>query len=273
MAYSVLLPVDTDESRALHQARYVSRFHDAPETVEATVLYVYPPDELTREEEGAFEEIDAAVAAAEHLEEKGIPVTRSIEDGGVAEQVVRTADDLDADEIVVGGRKRSGVQKVLLGSTTQDVMLSAERPVTVTGTDVVLGEGIERLLVPVDADERRARHQAEYVAGIPGVTEGVEVTVFYVFRHQDYKGAPPHEFGDVEAAVAAAEYLEERDVSVDRAAVGGEIARKIVDRAASLDADGIVMAGRKRSGLQKVLMGSTTTDVILSVERPVTLTG
>lgn len=273
MTYSVLVPVDTDESRALEQARYVARFHDAPETVEATVLYVYPPSELTREEEGAFDDIDAAVAAAEYLETREIPVTRSVDDGGVAEQIVRTADGMAADEIVVGGRRRSGVQKVLLGSTTQDVMLSAERPVTVTGEDVAVGDRIDRLLVPVDRDERRARHQAEYVAGLPGITEGVEVTVLYVFPHQDYKGAPPHEFDEVDAAVAAADHLEDRDVTVERVAVGGEVARKIVDRAGDLDADGVVMGGRKRSGLQKVLMGSTTTDVILSLERPVTLTG
>ena len=272
MAYSVLVPVDTDESRALNQARYVARFHDAPETVEATLLYVYPPGELTRDEEGSFDEIGAAVAAADHLEERGIPVTRSVDDGGVAEQVVRTAEGMDADEIVVGGRKRSGVQKVLLGSTTQDVMLSAERPVTLTGEDVALRDRIDRLLVPVDTDERRARHQAEYVAGLPGV-EDLEVTVLYVFPHQDYKGAPPHEFAEIDAAVAAADYLEERDVAVDRVGVGGEVTRTIVDRATDLGADGIVMGGRKRSGLQQVLMGSTTTDVVLSVERPVTLTG
>lgn len=272
MAYSVLVPVDTDESRALNQARYVARFYDAAETVEATVLYVYPPDELTKADEGVFAEIDAAVGAADFLDERGIDVTRSVEDGGVAEQIIRTAENLDVDEIVVGGRKRSALETVLLGSTAQDVMLSAERPVTVTGEDVAVGDRVDRLLLPVDRNESRARHQAEYVAALPGAT-GIEVTVLYVFPHQDYKGAPSHEFSEVESAVAAADYLEERDIPVDRAGEGGEVARTIIDHADHLDVDGIVMGGRKRSGIQKVLMGSTTTDVVLSVELPVTLTG
>ncbi len=273
MAYSVLVPIDRDEGRARHQAACVSRFHDAPETVEATVLYVYPRGRGPDDDAAAFSEVDAAVGAAAYLEERDVPVTRRIERGEVAERILEVADELDADEIVVGGRKRSGVQKVLLGSTTQDVMLSAERPVTVTGEDVTLGDSIDRLLVPVDTDEERARHQAAYVAGLPGITEGVDVTVLYVFRHQDYAGAPPHEFEEVDAAVAAAEYLEERDVTVDRVGVGGEISRKIVDYAEDLDVDGVVVGGRRRSGIQKVLMGSITTDVILSLDRPVTIAG
>lgn len=130
-----------------------------------------------------------------------------------------------------------------------------------------------RVLVPVDGDEDRALHQAKYVAGLPDAGEEVEATVLVVFRHQDYAGAPPHDFDEVDAAVRAADYLEEEGVPVDRVSVGGEVARKVVDEAEELDADCLVMGGRKRSGVQKVLLGSTVQDVVLSVERPVTITG
>ncbi|WP_336328974.1 MULTISPECIES: universal stress protein [unclassified Haloarcula] len=119
--YSVLVPVDRNEARASNQASYVSRLPDATATAEATVLYVMPPDEFADAEEVAFGDVDAAVQAADQLEEAGVSVTRMVADGGVAQQIVRTATELDSDEIVVGGRKRSGVSKVLLGSTAQDV--------------------------------------------------------------------------------------------------------------------------------------------------------
>jgi nucleotide-binding universal stress UspA family protein len=271
--YRVLVPVDRSEERAFHQAQYVARLPNAATDVEATVLFVVPPDELHDADSMKFSDIDAAVGAANLLEGEGVSVTRTVDDGSVSNQIVRSADELDVDEIAMGGRKRSGVSRVLLGSTVQDVMLSAERPVTVTSETAVTSGEIRQVLVPVDEDADRARHQAAYVAGLPGAAETVEATVLVVFRHQDYKGAPPHTFEEIDAAVEAADALEDEGIPVDRTAVGGEVARKIIDVASERGADSIVMGGRKRSGLQQVLLGSITQDVMLSAERPVTITG
>ncbi|GAB6861974.1 universal stress protein [Haloplanus litoreus] len=271
--YRILVPVDRDESRAAHQASYVARFPNAAESLDVTVLHVVPPDRFSTADDVAFADNGAAVTAADHVEAAGIQTTRLVADGGVAQEIVRTADDIDADEIVAGGRKRSGMTGVLLGSTVHDLMVSADRPVTLTGANSVLGEGTREVLVPVDRNADRARRQAEYVADLPGAETSVSATVFYVFRHQDYQGAPDHAFDDVEAAVETADYLESMGVSVDRVAVGGEVTRKIIGAAGDRDVDGIVMGGRKRSGVAKVLLGSTVQDVMLSASRPVTLTG
>lgn len=271
--YEVLIPVDQNETRAFHQARYVTRLPNAAEDVAATVLYVVPPEEFSEADEVAFSEIDAAVEAANLLEDEEISVTRSVDDGGVPQEIIRTADELDVNEIVVGGRKRSGVTQVLLGSTVQDLMTSAERPVTITGENVVLGDGTRRVLIPVDQDEERAHHQVEYVSHLPGGTGSIETTVFFVFPHQDYKGSPPHEFEEVDAAVRTAEELDHQGFAVERVATGGEVAETILETAEELEADSIVMAGRKRSGVMNVLLGSTTQDVLLSADRPLTVTG
>lgn len=271
--YRVLVPVDRDTNRALHQAKYVAGLPNATEDVEATVLYVVPPGELTSADRAAFTENEAAVEAADLLEERGVSVERMVEDGGVAQEIVRTADDLDSDELVTGGRKRSGAARVVLGSTVHDVFLSTDRPVTITGTGMVFESGFRTVLLPIDRNAERARHQAKYVAQLPDAAENVHARVLHVFEHQDYAGAPPHDFEEVEAAVEAAEYLEEQDVSVERTAIGGEVASKILGTAEEDDADAIVVGGRKRSGIQKVLVGSTAQDIMLSADRPVTLTG
>ncbi|WP_251343802.1 universal stress protein [Haloplanus halophilus] len=270
--YRVLVPVDRDERRAVSQADYVVRLPDAPESVEATVLYVVPPERFSRAESVSFADNEAAVAAADRLSAAGVETTRLVADGSVSREVVRTADDVDADELVVGGRKRSGVTRVLLGSTAHDLLVSADRPVTITGANAVLGEGSRTVMLPVDGSVDRARRQAEYVLGLPDAA-AVEATVLYVFPHQDYRGAPEHAFDEIEAAVVAADELEAGGVSVERAAVGGEVASRIVAAAEDRDVDGVVMGGRKRSGVAKVLLGSTALDVVLSASRPVTLTG
>lgn len=49
--------------------------------------------------------------------------------GTPAQEVVSVADELDARYIVVGGRQRSPTGKAIFGSTTQDILLSTNRPV------------------------------------------------------------------------------------------------------------------------------------------------
>ncbi len=271
--YTVLVPVDEDEARAVAQADYVARLADDGDPVQATVLHVVPAIEHSPDYEVTFGDVGAAVRAADRLEAAGVSVTRRVDVGFVDETVVDAAAELDADEVVVGGRKRSSVSKAVLGSTAQDVLLSVDRPITVTGDGLELGEGVRRFLVPVDTDERRARNQAAYVAGLPGATDAVEATVLHVPPHQDYEGAPPHEFDDVDAAVAAAQFLESEGITVERAVVGGSVSRTILDAATDRGVDGIVMGGRKRSGVASVLFGSTSQDVVISADRAVTITG
>lgn len=261
--YNLLVPVDTDVSRALHQAKYVVHLSKTTGDVEATVLHVTPEWRNRR-----FTENDAAVEAAEYIENEDISVNRALEEGGVSHQIIQSAEELTAQEIVMGGRKRSGVAMVVLGSTVQDVTLSAERPVTITGKSDVAGTDRQRVLVPVDTDEQRARHQADYVAQLPNAPETIEATVLYVYPRHTTRG-----FSENEAAETTAATLESAGVSVERVATSGKVPQQIISQAHELNVDKVVMGGRKRSAVQKVVMGSISLDIILTADRPVTITG
>ncbi|MDQ2051249.1 universal stress protein [Natronolimnohabitans sp. A-GB9] len=136
--YRVLVPVDTNEERAVTQARYVSSLPNAADSVEAYLLFIFTEDdeELPKDFEQfkSASRIGSVRRAMDHLEDNGVDVT-VLEGSGDAEEsdIVQEAEEYDVDSIVLGGRKRSPVGKAVFGSVTQSVILNTDRPVVVTG--------------------------------------------------------------------------------------------------------------------------------------------
>ncbi len=134
-----------------------------------------------------------------------------------------------------------------------------------------------RLLMPVDANEDRARTQAQYVASLPDASETVEALVLFVFQNDDadlpedmrrFKSA-----SRVGSVRRATEYLEDRDVEYTIVEESGDTVEDILKEADRYDVDAIVLGGRKRSSVGKALFGSVAQSVILNTDRPVVVTG
>jgi nucleotide-binding universal stress UspA family protein len=138
--YRVLVPVDADVDRALSQAAYVTRLPAADERVEAVLLFVFTeadgemPDDVRSLKSAS--RVKSVRRARDRLEGAGVETTVLDRSGDTAADIVREAEELDADAVVLGGRKRSPVGKAVFGSTTQSVILDTDRPVVVTGANV-----------------------------------------------------------------------------------------------------------------------------------------
>ncbi|ELZ18560.1 UspA domain-containing protein [Haloterrigena salina JCM 13891] len=146
-----------------------------------------------------------------------------------------------------------------------------------------------RVLLPVDEHESRARAQAEAVGGLPAAAVEIRVDVLHV--HEEVT-APDAEwaaggFSDEyaeemadnlrnvqrlpDSVETAADVLESAGVEYAIHETTGEAPEMILEAAAELDSDAIVLGVGERSPVGKVLFGSVVQAVILESDRPVTV--
>lgn len=137
--YRVLLPVDENMDRAELAADAVVSLPNANEDVTVTVLNVFEAFSAADEggqvrSEDIWDDVDlpeSVEAVVDDLESAGIEATIRREHGDPANQILAVAEDIDADTIIMSGRKRSPTGKVLFGSVVQSVLVEADCPVMV----------------------------------------------------------------------------------------------------------------------------------------------
>ncbi|KAB1194053.1 universal stress protein [Haloferax sp. MBLA0076] len=132
--YRLLIPIDDDEDRALRQARFVTdQPYDLSEA-EAVLTHVMHGREKDAPKSMQHPGRVASVKRArEYLEDHGVEVTTVEASAPPEDGIIELVDEVDADHVVMGGRKRSPAGKAVFGSVTQTVILKSDVPVTVTG--------------------------------------------------------------------------------------------------------------------------------------------
>lgn len=137
--YKVLTAVGTNEERSQKIADSIASLPGVPDEIEVVLLNVFEEFDVA-DDMGAANSDDlydpenfpkSVKNARDQLEEAGINVEMRREHGDPAETICAVAREIGADSIALAGRKRSPAGKVLFGSVTQSVLLSAERPVIV----------------------------------------------------------------------------------------------------------------------------------------------
>ena len=131
--YSVLMPVDSNENRAIAQAEYVAAIPKAAEEVEAIILYVFTEEDAESQSRDVTR-VGSVKRARQYLQDHGVTMGIREDSAETVDAILSHADEHDVDSLVLGGRKRSPAGKALFGSVTQSVILDTERPVVVTGS-------------------------------------------------------------------------------------------------------------------------------------------
>jgi nucleotide-binding universal stress UspA family protein len=129
--FTFVVGIDTDQSRAKAQAEAITSMPLDTEEVQVVLVHSFSENP----EGGTIEQVKPVRVARKRLEEAGIEVIPEGYGGKPAQAILKVAEEWDADQIVLAGRKRTPTGKVLFGSVTQSVILDTERPVLVCTGD------------------------------------------------------------------------------------------------------------------------------------------
>jgi nucleotide-binding universal stress UspA family protein len=136
--YVILAAVafDATGDSALREAVRIAQLHAQAELHVVHVLGEALPGEFGGDDRTLHNQLKVAHEELERRVQttwlnRPLKVTAHIRAGDTAGAVLQTASDVDADLLVVGTHKRSGVEKLLLGSVASRVLSDAHCPVLV----------------------------------------------------------------------------------------------------------------------------------------------
>lgn len=267
MFADVLVTVDGRESAraAVDHAVSVAATYDA-------TLHVLSVGDDAPEPGVPGEDPGTALDDTEHrYEREGVPVVRAVGSGTPAEAILGYAEEAGVDLVVLGGRRRGRLSRLLRGRVAERVSARAAAPVLVIPEAAAATRPpYRRLLLATDgqAGSRRAERCAFDLAG----AYGAELHALYVVDSQFGESGALHNLLDREAdsigrrlrARAAREGSE-----VSFAVREGRPAAAVIHYADSHDVDLIVIGTQGRVGIERVLMGSVARHVLDGASVPV----
>lgn len=224
---------------------------------------------------------DQVRADTEAIDAGGARVERATVQGDPADAILDYAEEHGIGMLVMGTHGRRGVRRLVAGSVTERVLRLAERPVfTVRGTTDGEDEtdpDYERVLVATDGSapaERAAEHGVAVAAAFDATVHALNVVdVSAVAALSEAAPADAmlerlREQGET-ATTGAADRAREAGLQVETAVLEGFPSGGILDYAEDHGIDLIVMGTHGRTGLDRVLLGSTAERTIRRAEVPV----
>ena len=216
--------------------------------------------------------------AAERADRRGVTTVTEVLQGEPYSTIVDYAGARDIDLVVMPTRGSRGLERLLLGSTTERVVRRSEVPVLTLRPDG--GEityPYRNVLVPTDGSDC-ATAAVDHALSIASVCDAT-LHALNVIDESVIVGSPggvlPANYLDSleqmgeEATDALAERAREQGVDVETAVERGRPGDGIRAYAGDHDVDLVVMGTHGRSGMERFLLGSTTEQVIRTGTCPV----
>ncbi|MDT8437137.1 MAG: universal stress protein [Gemmatimonadota bacterium] len=199
----------------------------------------------------------------------------------IAPVILEHADEMNADLIVMSTHGRRGLEHILLGSVTEEVVRRAACPVLTvrTETPAAPAPAGRRVLVPVDFSEP-SRGALRLARELAATVEG-ELHLLHVFERPvqpeigvaglwlDAPDFPTVRDSLREALETFAREAEGPDVPVTYHVTEGRAVAGILDFAEREDTDLVVIATHGLTGMAHVLLGSVTERVVRRASCPV----
>jgi len=203
--------------------------------------------------------------------EEGITIQALCEEGTIHERIVDLADMDNYDLIVMGKKGLSLIERAFVGSVTERVIGYSRQDILVIPNGVKIGR--RNLLIATDGSaysEAAARKAIEIAVQSHGEIKAlsvVDVTIEFMLRaHEIYDTlvAKAKGFSDAIKQKALAAGIKAEALVRD-----GEVYQVIIDVAKEQRADMIIMGSLGRTGIKRLLMGSTAERVLGHASFPV----
>lgn len=193
-----------------------------------------------------------------------------VKEGSTAKKIIETAEEENADLIVIGKRGLSAVEKLFLGSVANQILRNSSVPVLITKKRQQKPE-VKKILVPTDfsPQEEMERDFAWELAK----RFDANLTLLHVLELHDYEFSPrvlDEMFDAVMHRLKQRKKREREDIKVEEEvtrAVNASVG--IVDFAETHHFDLIVISTYVQSKLERFFLGSTTEKVISYTHIPV----
>lgn len=286
----ILCPVDFSEfsRRAVHQAVAMATWYEA----RLTVLHVFknvapvdlPPIELTDPER---DRITAEMTQLVGLPPPNGPIEYLVREASdVRREILNQIETLGADLLVIGSHGRTGFEKLLLGSVTENVLRKASCPVMVVprrapDDDRAGPVRFTRILCPVDFSEASLL-ALSYALSIAQEADA-QLTLIHSIEmppelREHYPVVADIDIDQLHSEARAASLQRLRQLvpepartycTVDTIVQEGAAYRQILNVASERGSDLIVMGVHGRGAMSLLVFGSNTARVIRAATCPV----